>query len=91
MKQKIEQIKSVVKFENDYSGYFLLIIFGLIMALFVFIKLMRLIYIDSDFFWLIAGLGLAIDGMVSYVKQKKFNRKYKILTREEFERMGGGK
>ncbi len=85
MKKKIEEIKNAVKLNKDYSGYIILIIFGVAMALFVFIKIMGFVYIDSDWFWFIAGLGLAIEGMVSLIKQKKFNTKYKVLTREEFE------
>jgi len=31
-----------------------------------------------DWFWFLAGMGLIVEGSISLVKQRKFDRKYKI-------------
>ena len=84
---KINKIAKVIKFEGTYAGQELFIIVGILMVLATLMKLTSIIYLDSDWFWFIAGLGLMVEGIVSMVKQKRFNQKYKVLSREEFERL----
>lgn len=82
MRRRINQIREIVNNKN-YSGYVILIVVGFSMAVGVFVKLMEWVYIDSDWFWLIAGVGLTVEGIVSLIKQRKFDKKYKIIEREE--------
>ena len=46
---------------------------------------MGIIDFSSDWFWLIAGIGLIIEGAISWRKQKQFDNKYKIMTKDEYE------
>ena len=57
------------------------IVVGIIMAVGALIKLLGIYNFSSDWFWLLAGLGLVIEGLISLVKQKKFDMKYKIVDR----------
>jgi hypothetical protein len=65
----------------DYVNYMLIILFGVGMAVAVFMKLVLGFNIDSDWFWFIAGLGIAIEGFISFEKQRMFDRKYKVVRR----------
>ena len=65
----------------DYASYVLVIVVGILMAAAVFFKLIWGFYIDSDWFWFLAGLGLAVEGLISFEKQKRFDKKYKIIER----------
>ena len=65
----------------DYSTYVLVIIMGVGMAALVFLKLAWSCDIDSDWFWFMAGLGLAVEGVISFRKQRRFDKKYKIIQR----------
>ena len=47
------------------------------------IKLSGIVDFSSDWFWLLAGIGLVVEGSISLMKEKKFNRKYKIIERED--------
>lgn len=64
-------------------SYSLVIIIGFIMVLGVIAKLMNILDFSSDWFWLIAGLGLIIEGTISLIKQRNFDRKYKIILRKD--------
>ena len=45
-------------------------------------KLLGHIEFSSDWFWFIAGLGLTVEGIIMLDKQKKFNRKYRVVERK---------
>ncbi len=64
-----------------YSSYILLIIIGVIIIIGTFLKLIGILEFSSDWFWFLAGCGLALEGVISLVKQNKFDRKYKIVKR----------
>lgn len=66
---------------RDYTNYLLIIIVGFFMAALVFFKMVFDFNINSDWFWFLAGLGLAAEGIISLNKQKKFDKKYKIIER----------
>ncbi len=66
----------------DYASYFLFIAVGIFMAIGTFLKLIGFVYIDSDWFWFLAGCGLAIEGTISLFKQKRFDRKYQIIEKQ---------
>ena len=65
----------------DYANYILIIVFGVGMAVAVFLKLVVGFDINSDWFWFLAGLGIAVEGVISFSKQKRFDRKYKVVKR----------
>lgn len=44
---------------------------------------LEIIKISSDWFWCLAGLAIVIEGLTSLIKQKKFDKKYKIVEKEE--------
>ena len=58
------------------------IIVGIIIAIGSLIKLLGIYDFSSDWFWFLAGLGLMVEGAISLVKQRKFDKKYKIVERE---------
>ena len=65
----------------DYASYVLVIVVGFGMAAAVFLKLVWGFNIDSDWLWFLTGLGLSVEGIISLGKQKRFDRKYKIIER----------
>ena len=87
MKKTFNKIIKIIKFETQNSGHELFIAVGILMVAGTLLKLTKIIYLDSDWFWFVAGLGLLVEGIVSFVKQKRFNQKYKILSKEEFEKL----
>ncbi len=64
----------IIKYES-------FILVGIIMAFAALIKLLGLYDFSSDWFWFLAGLGLIVEGIISLIKQRKFDRKYKIISR----------
>ena len=62
-----------------YEGY---VVVGILLTVFTFGKLMGLYDISSDWFWFLAGLALVCEGTISLIKQRRFDRKYKIIERE---------
>jgi len=67
--------------KKDYLNYFLVIGVGVVLAVGVFTKIIFHFDIDSDWFWFLAGCGLVAEAMIAYRKQKKFDKKYKIVER----------
>lgn len=65
-----------------FARYEIFIVVGFIMITGAAVKLARYYDFSSDWFWLIAGIGLMIEGAISLLKQRKFDRKYKIIERE---------
>lgn len=62
-----------------YEGY---VVVGILLTVFTFGKLVGLYDISSDWFWFLAGLALVFEGTISLIKQRRFDRKYKIIERE---------
>ena len=91
MKKTFNKIVRTIKFESGNSGHELFIAVGLLMVAGTLLKLLGVIHLDSDWFWFVAGLGLVVEGITSLVKHKRFNQKYKVLSREEFEKLIGEK
>ncbi len=77
-------LKQVIKIEN-FARYEVFIIVGILMVLGTALKLFGFYEFSSDWFWLIAGLGLMVEGAISLAKQRKFDSKFKIITKEEYE------
>ena len=53
------------------------------MVLGTLVKLFGFIDFSSDWFWLLASLGLVVEGVISLAKQKQFDSKYKIIKKDE--------
>ena len=67
--------------ERRYLSNYLLILFGAVMTVGVLAKLVFGLEIDSDWFWFLAGVGVVVEGVMAYQKQKKFDKKFKIVER----------
>lgn len=63
--------------------YETLIVMGALMAILTFVKLMGFVDFSSDWFWFIAAVGIVIEGSISLAKQKMFDKKYKIILRDD--------
>lgn len=68
------------KFDN-FLRYEVFILVGFIIAAGSLVKLLGLCDFSSDWFWFLAGLGLIVEGAISLIKQRKFDRKYRIIER----------
>jgi hypothetical protein len=78
-------MKDVIKHPIvNFARYEIFIVVGFLMSVGVIMKLVFHYKIDSDWFWLLAGLGLMVEGSISLVKQRKFERKYKIIEIGDF-------
>ena len=83
MKEKMKKFQ--LKIINPrYEGFILI---GLIIALGSFVKLLGIYDFSSDWFWFLAGVGLIIEGTISLIKQRRFDRKYKIIEKCEIEKI----
>ena len=55
----------------------------------IFAILSKLIFgldIDSDWFWLMAAIALTFEGAINLKSQKKFDNKYKVISKKELEK-----
>lgn len=68
---------------NNFATYETFIFVGIIMVSGVLIKILNIYDFSSDWFWLLAGLGLIVEGTISLIKQKKFDNKYKIIEKRK--------
>jgi hypothetical protein len=73
-------------FEN-MARYEVMVLGGVVMAVLVLGKLIGYYNISSDWFWFIAALALAVEGGIYLVNQRRFDSKYKVLTKEEYEKL----
>ena len=78
----LEMIKMVKTKIISLMRYESFIVVGMIIAIGALIKLLGFYDFSSDWFWFLAGIGLIVEGTISLVKQKRFDRKYKIIERE---------
>jgi len=72
-----------VKISKNMFLYETVIIVGALMTVLTLVKLLGFIEFSSDWFWFIAGLGLTMEGIVSLIKQKMFDKKYKVVLRTD--------
>ena len=61
-----------------------LIFFGILLVIGTLLKLLGRIDINSDWFWFLAGIAITIESLINLLKQKQFDKKYKIVLKEEF-------
>ena len=69
------------------ARYEMFIIVGVLMTIGTLLKLFWNYNIDSDWFWFLAGVGLVVEGSISLVKQNRFDKKFKIITKKEYEKL----
>ena len=67
-----------------YEGFILI---GVFMTIGTLAKLLGLFNFSSDWFWFLAGIGLVIEGTISLIKQRKFDRKYKVIEIDKNEQI----
>jgi hypothetical protein len=76
----IQRAKKVMT--NPYNGQSFFILVGLLMVVATSTKLLGHLNFSSDWFWFIAGLGITVEGFIMLGKERKFNRKYKVVERK---------
>ena len=79
----IKSSNAIIKKIDNFARYETFIFIGLIMAGATLIKLLGFYSFSSDWLWFLAGVGLVIEGSISLVKQRRFDRKYKIIEISE--------
>ena len=67
---------------DKFATYETFIFIGIIMAGATLIKLLGYYDFSSDWLWFLAGCGLIIEGAISLVKQKRFEKKFKVIERK---------
>ena len=81
MKAKLVRLVSITNFWR----YEVFVFVGLIMVIGALIKLLGIYDFSSDWFWFLAGLGFIVEGTIALIKQRRFERKYKIIDKSEIE------
>ena len=81
----MEQVIKITRLES-WAKQETFIVVGILMTIGVAIKLAGKYDFSSDWFWFLAGLGLIVEGAISLIKQRRFDRKYKIIERNEKEK-----
>ena len=71
---------------DSFAKYEIFIFVGILMTIGTVMKLSGIHNFSSDWFWLLAGVGLIVEGAISLMKQRRFDKKYKIVERCEVER-----
>lgn len=66
----------------NIARYEVFVVVGVLMVFGTLIKLLGIVDFSSDWFWFLAGVGLVVEGMISLVKQRKFDRKYRVVERD---------
>ena len=64
---------------QNFFKYEVFIFAGLLMVIGTLIKLLGFYEFSSDWFWFLAGIGLTVEGSIVLAKQRKFDKKYKII------------
>ncbi len=73
--------EKIIRPLENIIRYDAFILVGILMVVGTLAKLLGIINLSSDWFWFLAGMGLTIEGIISLIKQKRFDRKYKIIDR----------
>ena len=76
MKQKLKNLRNLTTTYELFMGV------GLLMVIAASVKLFGWADYSSDLFWFIAGLALIVEGGILLAKQRRFDKKYKVVPRE---------
>ena len=71
----------VLDMKREYGSFILVILVGFAMVIGVLDKILFGADIDSDWFWFLAGMGLIVEGVISLRRQRKFDRKFKVVRK----------
>lgn len=82
MKKKVKKASQTMKFNSPYHGQGFFVLVGLLMVGLTLYKLLGPVDFSSDWFWFMAGVGITVEGFIMLDKQKKFNKKYKVVERK---------
>ncbi len=63
--------------------YEFFVLIGFIIAVGALGKVLGVWDFSSDWFWFLVGIGLIIEGIIALYKQRRFDRKYKIIERSK--------
>jgi len=69
--------------KKEYGSFVLVILVGVVMAVGVLVKILVRFEIDSDWFWFLAGVGLMAEGVISFRRQRRFDKRYKVLEKRK--------
>jgi len=56
---------------------------GIFMVIGTGIKLAGIADFSSDWFWMVAGSGLIVEGLIMTGNRKKFEKKYKVIKKDQ--------
>jgi hypothetical protein len=59
----------------------MIILLGVVVAVGALFKILGFFDFSSDWFWFLVGLGLMVEGIIFLIKQRTFDKKYKIIER----------
>ena len=65
-----------------FAVYETFILVGFLMAFMTLLKLLGYINFSSDWLWFLAGVGLVVEGAISLAKQRRFEKKFKVIERK---------
>ena len=71
---------------ENFVRYEAFVLIGILMATGTLIKLLGFYDFSSDWFWFLAGVGLMVEGCILMVKQRKFDKKYRIVEMGKHEK-----
>ncbi|HLC78695.1 MAG TPA: hypothetical protein VJH92_06225 [Candidatus Nanoarchaeia archaeon] len=71
---------------ENFLKYEVFILVGFVMVVATLLKLFNVVYFSSDWFWFLAGMGFVVEGSIALAKQKKFDKKFKIIERPDSEK-----
>lgn len=79
----MKRVERVMGYFWTILHYWLFILVGLLIAAGSLVKVIGIYEFSSDWLWFLAGVGLMVEGAISLMKQRKFDRKYKIVERKD--------
>ena len=67
---------------RKYLSHEAIIFFGILLGAGALLEVLGYIKINQDWFWFLAGAGITFEGVINLLKQKQFDKKYKVVLRE---------
>lgn len=68
---------------EHFASYEAFILIGLIMCIATIMKIFGYMDFSSDWLWFLTGACLVIEGIIALLKQRKFEKKFKIVEKAE--------
>ena len=67
---------------RGFIRYEAFVFVGILITFGALVKVLGIYDFSSDWFWLLVGIGLIIEGAISLIKQKRFDKKYQIIEKK---------